>query len=142
VQSEMKIVLQFWRANLNVQGVVILNSTNVLSEMIPAVRTILDSQDDADFIWFADDPLADAHINPGTKVCLFTININRRVPTRTDDLNAQLLQVINDTRLVTCSPIWRVSQLSEDDRDFLSVQQMAFFLPGNYLMMAGQETDL
>lgn len=142
VQSEMRSVLRFWRKNLNIQGVVIINSSNVLPEMMPAVRTILNSQDEADFIWFADDPLADSHMNPGNKVCLFSININRRVPTRTDDLNAQLIQAINDTRLITCSPIWRVAQLCQEDKDYLSIQQLALFLPGSYLMMAGQESDL
>ncbi|KAA3681785.1 uncharacterized protein DEA37_0011958 [Paragonimus westermani] len=94
------------------------------------------------FIWFADDPRTDATLNLGDRVCLFTININRRVPTRADDLTAQLVTAMNDTRLVTCSPIWRVAQLSDDNKDYRTVQQIAHFLPGAFLMMAGQEVDI
>lgn len=42
------------------------------------------------FMWFADDPAIDKQLNPGNKVCFFDIHINKRVPTRTNDLNAQL----------------------------------------------------
>ncbi|KAF7261873.1 hypothetical protein EG68_00739 [Paragonimus skrjabini miyazakii] len=142
VQTELKNVIQFWRQHLNIEGVVIINSTNVIPTMIPAIRTILNQPSDQKFIWFADDPRTDATLNLGERVCFFTININRRVPTRADDLTAQIVTAMNDTRLVTCSPIWKVTQLSDDNKDYQTVQQIAHFLPGAFLMMAGQEVDI
>lgn len=49
---------------------------------------------------------------------------------------------MNQSRLQTCSPIWQVVQLSEDNKDFETVQKLARFLPGSFLMMAGQEVDI
>ncbi|OON19703.1 hypothetical protein X801_04427 [Opisthorchis viverrini] len=142
VQTEMKKVIEFWRAKLNIMGVLITNSTNVIPDMIPPLRSILNGQTDENFVWFADNPAADAKINTGSKVCFFTLQIRRRVPTRTNDITDQIMQAMADPRLGTCSPIWRVDQMSEDNKDFLTIQELAYFLPGSYLMMAGQEVDL
>ncbi|VDP85057.1 unnamed protein product [Schistosoma mattheei] len=49
---------------------------------------------------------------------------------------------MNNTQLRKCSPIWLVHQLSEDNKDFETIQKLAYFLPGSYLMLAGQEVDL
>ncbi|KAA0196060.1 Trehalose-6-phosphate hydrolase [Fasciolopsis buskii] len=142
VQNELKGVIQFWVKNLDIQGVVITNSTNVVSEMMSGMRTILDSFASDQFVWFADIPSIDEILNPRQKVCLHEIRINRHVPTRTDDLVAQITQAMNGTKTLLCSPIWQVRLLLDDAKDFETVQRLAYFLPGSFFMVAGQEVDL
>lgn len=45
-----------------------------------------------EFIWFADEPKIDAMVNMEQKVCLHTLTINIRVPTRSDDIDSQIRQ--------------------------------------------------
>ncbi|CAH8842559.1 unnamed protein product [Trichobilharzia szidati] len=142
VQTEMIKIIKFWKENLQIKGVMITNSSNLLQEMVPGVRKILNTDIDDEFIWFADEPAIDAMVNTENKVCLFTLTINIRVPTRRNDLDSQIQQAMNNTLLRKCSPIWKVIQLSEDNKDFATIQKLAYFLPGSYLMMAGQEVDL
>ncbi|VDP76532.1 unnamed protein product [Echinostoma caproni] len=142
VQNELIKVIQFWVKHLNIKGVMITNSTNVITELMPGMRQILGNITDEQFMWFADSPTIDQELNPRNKVCLHEIRINRHVPTRTDDLVAQITQVMNNTQFSTCSPIWQVKILLDDIKDFETVQRLAYFLPGSFLMVAGQEVDL
>ncbi|TPP57772.1 Trehalose 6 phosphate hydrolase [Fasciola gigantica] len=142
VQNELKKVIQFWVKNLDIKGVMITNSTNVIPEMINGMRTALDNFTNEQFVWFADVPSIDEVLNPRQKVCLNEIRINRHVPTRTDDLVAQITQAMNNTKASTCSPIWQVKLLLDETKDFETVQRLAYFLPGSFFMLAGQEVDL
>ncbi|CAH8521887.1 unnamed protein product [Schistosoma guineensis] len=142
VQVKMIEVIKFWKQKLEIKGVMIMNSSNLLEEMVPGIRKILNTDTDDEFIWFADEPKIDAMVNMEQKVCLHTLTINIRVPTRSDDIDSQIRQAMNNTQLRKCSPIWLVHQLSEDNKDFETIQKLAYFLPGSYLMLAGQEVDL
>ncbi|KAK4469744.1 hypothetical protein MN116_007266 [Schistosoma mekongi] len=142
VQTKMIHVIKFWKRNLEISGVMITNSSNLLDEMVPGIKKILNTDTDDEFIWFADEPKIDAVVNTEEKVCLQTLMINIRVPTRRNDLDSQIQQAMNNTQLRKCSPIWLVHQLSEDNKDFATIQKLAYFLPGSYLMLAGQEVDL
>ncbi|CAH8489336.1 unnamed protein product [Schistosoma turkestanicum] len=142
VQIKMNSVIKFWQRKLEIKGLMIMNSSNLLEEMFPGVRKILNTNTDDEFIWFADEPKIDAIVNNEQKVCLHKLTLNIRVPTRSDDLNSQIQQAMNNSRSRKCSPIWLVQQLSEDNKDFATIQKLAYFLPGSYLMLAGHEVDI
>ncbi|CAH8533016.1 unnamed protein product [Schistosoma rodhaini] len=142
VQIKMIEVIKFWKQKLEIKGLMIMNSSNILEEMVPGIRKILNTDADDEFIWFADEPKIDAMVNMEQKVCLQTLTLNARVPTRSDDLHSQIQLAMNNTQLRKCSPIWLVRQLSEDNKDFETIQKLAYFLPGSYLMLAGQEVDI
>uniref|UniRef100_A0A5K4FCS9 Aamy domain-containing protein n=1 Tax=Schistosoma mansoni TaxID=6183 RepID=A0A5K4FCS9_SCHMA len=142
VQIKMIEVIKFWKQKLEIKGLMIMNSSNILEEMVPGIRKILNTDTDDEFIWFADEPKIDAMVNMEQKVCLQTLTLNARVPTRSDDLHSQIQLAMNNTQLRKCSPIWLVRQLSEDNKDFETIQKLAYFLPGSYLMLAGQEVDI
>ncbi|CAL8099038.1 unnamed protein product [Calicophoron daubneyi] len=142
VQTDLKQVLTFWKEKLVIKGVMIRNSTNVLPEMMASLRQIVESVQDDEFIWFADDPDIDAKMNTAKRVCFFVLRINRRVTSRADDLSAQIVKITNDSRLPVCTPIWVVEQFTEDVKDSGTVHKLAHFLPGNFLMKAGQEVYL
>ncbi|CAH8528908.1 unnamed protein product [Heterobilharzia americana] len=142
VQTEMINVIRFWKEKLEIKGVMITNSSNLLEEMVPSVKKIFNTDTDNEFVWFPDEPKIDAMVNSEEKVCLFTLAVNIRVPTRRDDIDSQIQQAMNNTQLRKCSPIWKVVQLGEDNKDFATIRKLAYFLPGSYLMMAGQEVDL
>ncbi|VDP17776.1 unnamed protein product [Schistosoma margrebowiei] len=81
VQVKMIEVIKFWKQKLEIKGVMIMNSSNLLEEMVPD-----------EFIWFADEPKIDAMVNMEQKVCLHTLTLNIRVPTRSDDIDSQIRQ--------------------------------------------------
>ncbi|VDP77818.1 unnamed protein product [Schistosoma mattheei] len=85
-------VIKFWKQKLEIKGVMIMNSSNLLEEMVPGIRKILNTDTDDEFIWFADEPKIDAMVNMEQKVCLHTLTINIRVPTRSDDIDSQIRQ--------------------------------------------------
>eukprot|EP00108_Taenia_solium_P001300 TsM_000263100 transcript=TsM_000263100 gene=TsM_000263100 len=144
VQTEMKSVIAFWKEELGISGVYIINSTNILNEMAAPLTTILTSGLDNNteaFIWFADDPNADKLLT-GKPLCYYELISNERITTRTEDVNAQLYSILPEIKQRSCSPVWRLIQRSADFSDYFSLQKFTAFLPGLSVMRAGEEVQL
>ncbi|KAL5111262.1 Alpha-glucosidase [Taenia crassiceps] len=144
VQAEMKSVIAFWKEELGISGVFIINSTNILNEMAAPLTSILtsgvDNNTDA-FTWFADDPNADKLLT-GKPLCYYELISNERITTRTEDISAQLYSILSEIKQRSCSPVWRLTQRSADFTDYFSLQKFAAFLPGLSVMRAGEEVQL
>uniref|UniRef100_A0A5K3FSE6 Aamy domain-containing protein n=1 Tax=Mesocestoides corti TaxID=53468 RepID=A0A5K3FSE6_MESCO len=169
VQTEMQSVLAFWKEKLGISGVVITNSTNLLREMAAPLTKILSSavtgectnmgdfwkkepinwpqfsrlivEQTSTFTWLADNTAVDSMF--GNKdLCYCEIISNERITTRTEDVSAQLYSILADLKQKTCSPVWRLVQLSADFTDYFTLQKTTNFLPGLTMMAAGEEVEL
>ncbi|KAL7054740.1 hypothetical protein AAHC03_025786 [Spirometra sp. Aus1] len=144
LQKELKSVIAYWKDTIGISGIMISNSTNVLPEMAPFLTSVLESAVDAEsdsFVWFADSVEADSLLQ-NKRLCFFQLLLKRRVFTRTEDISAQLNTILADKRLSYCSPLWRIIQESDDNRDYFSLQTLASFLPGMNLIHAGEEVEM
>ncbi|VDL91506.1 unnamed protein product [Schistocephalus solidus] len=144
LQKEMQSIIAYWKETIGISGIMVSNSTNIVPELAPSLTSILESAADAEsdsFVWFADNVEADSLLQ-NKRLCFFQLLVKRRVFTRTEDISAQLNAILSDRRASFCSPLWRIIQESEDNRDYFSLQTLASFLPGMNLIHAGEEVEI
>uniref|UniRef100_A0A0V0J982 Trehalose-6-phosphate hydrolase n=2 Tax=Schistocephalus solidus TaxID=70667 RepID=A0A0V0J982_SCHSO len=144
LQKEMQSIIAYWKETIGISGIMVSNSTNIVPELAPSLTSILESAADAEsdsFVWFADNVEADSLLQ-NKRLCFFQLLVKRRVFTRTEDISAQLNAILSNRRASFCSPLWRIIQESEDNRDYFSLQTLASFLPGMNLIHAGEEVEI
>ncbi|KAL3318025.1 hypothetical protein Ciccas_003314 [Cichlidogyrus casuarinus] len=145
VQMELDGIITHWKDVLGIKGIEITNSTsyNLIPEMVPFMRNILLKQETQDFVWFADDPETDEAL-ANANLCFARILIKSRFQKRSEELSAQLAKYQASQRFKNgCVRVWRVAVEDEGNPDsnidYQSIMGLAYFLPGIYNMMSGQE---